>query len=303
MTKLACRLSGLLLLFSTFQTNAQTIDSLRQSIERILSTKNAMVGVSIIGNNGKDTMSINGEMRFPMQSVFKFHIGVVILSEIDQGNFSLDQKIEIKQNELLPGLYSPLRDKYPEGGTLTIAEILEYTVSQSDNVGCDVLLKLLGGPQVVENYFENNNFKDISIKINEEVMQNNWDLQFLNWTTPISASQVLKSFYHNSDKLLSQESHDFIWKLMRETTTGKNRLRGQLPAETVVAHKTGWSGTNKTTGITAAVNDIGIVFLPNGNTFFISVFVTDSKEDAAANERIISDIAKATWDYFLQKTR
>ncbi|MBK8388840.1 MAG: serine hydrolase, partial [Saprospiraceae bacterium] len=77
-----------------------------------------------------------------------------------------------------------MREKYPEGASLTIAEISEYTVSQSDNVGCDVLLCLLGGPSKVEKHFKKNGFKDIAIKINEEVMQNNWDLQFQNWTTP-----------------------------------------------------------------------------------------------------------------------
>ena len=71
----------------------------------------------------------------------------------------------------------------------------------------------------------------------------------------------------------------------------------------MVAHKTGWSGTNKETGITAAVNDIGIVFLPDNNNFFISVFITDSKENAEVNEKIIADISKATWDYFISKAK
>jgi beta-lactamase class A/beta-lactamase class A VEB len=73
-----------------------------------------------------------------------------------------------------------------------------------------------------------------------------------------------------------------------------------VPKGTVVAHKTGWSGTNKD-GVTAAVNDIGIIFLPNGQHFAISVFVTNSKEDIATNERIIADIAKVAWDYFSTK--
>ena len=115
--------------------------------------------------------------------------------------------------------------------------------------------------------------------------------------------KVLKVFYDNNKKLLSQKSYDFIWKVMRETETGQNRLKGQLPENTIVAHKTGSSGVNKQTGVTAAVNDIGVVFLPNGQYFFISIFVTDSKEDAVANEKIIADIAKAAWDYFTTKTK
>lgn len=278
-------------------------NTLRQKIKQIVASKNAVVGVSISNNRGKEILSINGKKHFPLQSVFKFHIALVMLSEIDKGKFTLDQKIEIPKKDLLPGLYSPIRDQYPEGVTLTIAEIMEYTVSASDNVGCDVLLRLLGGAQEVEKYFAKNKFKDISIKINEEVQQGNWDMQFQNWTTPKAANKVLQAFFDNKKNLLSKTSYDFIWKTMRETSTGVNRLKGQLPENTVVAHKTGTSGTNKQTGITAAVNDIGIIFLPNGEHFFISVFVTDSKENADTNEKIIADIGKASWDYFTSKIK
>ena len=258
------------------------------------------MGVAIYGLGNGDTLTLNGNKHYPMQSVFKFHIALAVLSRIDKGGFSFDQKIEIAKKDLLPGLYSPIRDKYPNGATLMVSEIMEYAVSKSDNVGCDVLLRLLGGPAVVDGFFARNNFKDISIKINEEVMQNNWDMQFQNWTTPKTANEVLAAFYHNKKNLLSAKSHGFIWKVMKETETGKEKLKGQLPKGTVVAHKTGWSGVNKE-GITAASNDIGIVFLPNGQHFFISVFVAGSKEDTATNEKIIADIAKAAWDYFAAK--
>jgi beta-lactamase class A len=292
----------ILLIFLLISTRAYTqTETLRQNIEHIISSKKAVVGVAINGSNEKDSLSINDARHYPMQSVFKFHIALTMLSEIDKGNFALGQKIEIKKNRLLPGLWSPIRKKYPEGVTLTIAEILEYTITLSDNVGCDVLLELLGTPQAVEDYFARNNFKNISIKVNEETMQNNWDLQFQNWITPKESNKILQSFYDNKDSLLSQNSYDFVWRMMKAAQTGKKRLKGQLPEGTVVAHKTGWSGAHKTTGTTAAVNNIGIVFLPNGDHFFISVFITESREDFDTNEKIISDIAKATWNYFINR--
>ncbi len=284
------------LFFLTSLGYSQT-DSLRKKIEAIVKSKQADVGIAIYNPKSGDTLTLNGGKHYPMQSVFKFHIALAVLSQVDKGKFSLNQKIKIPKKDLLPDLHSPIRDKYPNGATLTLAEILKYTVSQSDNVGCDVLLRLIGGPPVVEDYFAKNNFKDISIKINEEVMQNNWDLQFQNWTTPKAANQVLATFYTNDKKLLSAKSHDFIWNVMKQTETGKDRLKGRLPAGTIVAHKTGWSGMNKA-GITAATNNVGVVFLPNGQPFYISVFVANSKEDASTNERIIADIAKAAWDYF-----
>lgn len=293
-------LAAMLLLFICCQTLAQTTDSLRNKIQQIISTKNAIVGVSIIGNNGKDSVSLNSEKHYPMQSVFKFHIALAVLAQIDKGKFSLNQNIAIPKKDLLPNLYSPLRGDYPNGAILPISKIIEYTVSASDNVGCEVLLRLIGGPKAVEEYFIKKNIKDVSIKVNEEEQQANWDVQFQNWTTPNAANETLRKFYLNRKKLLSKKSYDFIWKVMRETETGAKRLKGQLPKGTIVAHKTGSSGTNKE-GITAAVNDIGIVFLPDGRYFFISVFVSNSRENGETNEKIIADIAKATWDYFITK--
>lgn len=287
----------LLFLSSSTNTVAQTNTTLQQQVQAIVSGKNALVGVEIVGPDGKAIVSLNSEQHYPMQSVFKFHIALVVLSEIDKGKLALDQPIKIQKEELLPGLYSPLREKYPNGGTLPLSKILSYTVSLSDNVGCDVLLRLVGGPNVVEDYFKKNIGHAISIKLNEEQQQEDWDLQFQNWTTPQAANKTLASFYYNKPQLLSKKSHDFLWQLMRETETGPRRIKGLLPKNTIVAHKTGTSGVNKK-GMMAAVNDIGVVFLPNGKLFFISVFVTNTTENEATNEKIIAAIAKAAWDHF-----
>ena len=81
---------------------------------------------------------------------------------------------------------------------------------------------------------------------------------------------------------------------MIESPTGPKRLKGLLPAGTIVAHKTGTSGTFK--GITAATNDIGIITLPNGRHLAIAVFVSDSPANEATREETIAKIAKAVWD-------
>jgi len=289
----------LFFLIENCQIFAQSTSSLRYKIQQIVSDRNALVGVSIIGNDGKDTISLHGDRRFPMQSVFKFHIALAALSEIDKGKLSLYQKIDISKDKLLPeDFWSPLRDENPNGGSFTIERLIEYSVSHSDNTACDILIRLIGTPKTVEEYFKKNNIQDIQITFNEEEMQAKWENMFQNWTTPKAASETLKMFYKNENNLLSKTSYDFFWKTNKETTTGRNRIKGQLPEGTIVAHKTGWSGTNKETGITAAVNNIGIVFLPNGEYFIISVFVTESKESFDTNEKIIADIAKATYDFY-----
>ena len=116
-----------LLGFITFSLVAQS-NELRRNIAQILDSKNAVVGVSVCGIENNDTLSINGDDHFPMQSVFKFHIALAILHEVDKGKFSLDQKIFIKKSDLLPDTWSPIRGKYPNGNVaLSLSELLQYT--------------------------------------------------------------------------------------------------------------------------------------------------------------------------------
>ncbi|MEM9830851.1 MAG: class A beta-lactamase, subclass A2 [Bacteroidota bacterium] len=290
----------ILLCLLTFNAvRAQSFETLRQRIHHILEDKRATVGVAISGSNPQDTLSINGNKHLPMQSVFKFHLALAVLHQVDQGKFSMDESIAITP-ELIQAyehLWSPLREKYPDGGKVTLAEIIKYTVAWSDNLGCDLLFERIGGPKVVEAYLHQIGVEDIAIVHPEIMMQAQWERQYENWTTANAANQVLRLFYENEDNLLSTESHHFLLDVLKGTTTGKKRIRGLLPKETIVAHKTGSSGKNDQ-GLTGASNDIGIVFLPDNSHFFLSVLVSDSRESDETNERIIAEIAKLTWDYF-----
>lgn len=298
--KKTVQLSVLFLLSINYFVYPQSSNSLQQKLSQIIEGKKATVGIAVQGYNSDDTVSVNGDKKFPLQSVFKFHIALAVLKEVDEGKFGLDQRIKINKEDLEPNLYSPIRDKYPNGVDMKLSEILRYTVAESDNVGCDLLLKLIGGPEVVEKYLRSKNVYDFAIKYNEKTQQSKWEHQFENWTTPKSANFVLKKFFENKDSLLSPRSYDFLLNTMKGTKTGQKSLRGELPPNTVIAHKTGHSGTNNE-GITGAVNDIGIVFLPNGKYFYISVFVSNSKENEETNQRIIADAAKAAWEYFNNK--
>lgn len=288
-----------LFILCTSSLQAQT-NELRQKIEQIITSKKAEVGVSIYGSiENNNILSINGDEHFPMQSVFKLHIALAVLHEVDKGKFSLNKKILIKKSDLLPNTWSPIREKYPNGNvSLPLSDILKYTVAQSDNNGCDILLRLIGGTKMVNNYMHEIGIKDVSIKSTEEQMHKDWDVQFSNWTTPKAATQLLLKFYKG--KILSEKSFHFLWNVMVQTTTGAARIKGRLPEGTIVAHKTGTSDTNKE-GITGAVNDIGIVTLPNGTYFVISVFVSNSKENETENDKVIADITKLAWDYFIKK--
>ena len=275
-------------------------DSLQERIETLLATKKATVGVAIRGIEDGYSLSVNGNARYPMQSVFKFHIALAALHQVDTGKLRLEQKVPVAKADLQPRTWSPIRDKYPKGtDSLTLADVLRYTVADSDNNGCDILLRLIGGPEAVNRYMHELGARDFSIRFNEDEMHQKWKRQFDNWTTPNAAAALLVSF--GKREFLEQGSFDFLQRVMLETSTGAGRIRGRLPAETPVAHKTGTSGVRK--GVTAAVNDIGIVTLPDGRRLAIAVFVSNSREDVAANEAIIADIAKLAWEHFVGEVK
>jgi beta-lactamase class A len=274
---------------------------LNQLITEAISNKKALVGVSIYNFDTQKWYGQNENNHFPLQSVFKFHIALAIFDEIEKGKLNLPQKIYISKKEMQTNLYSPLKDKYPQGNIyLPLHEILKATVSESDNVGCDALLKLLGGPKKINTYLKKIGMKDVQILYNEIHSQKVWERQFSNWTSPASTVELLKAFQNK--EFLTEKSHLEILKMLNETSTGPKRLKGLLPEGTTVAHKTGTSGTNSSTGIMAAVNDIGIVTLPNGDQYAIAVFVSQSKESLETNERIIAEISKIAYDFFKKDT-
>ncbi|MEO0902930.1 MAG: class A beta-lactamase, partial [Bacteroidota bacterium] len=224
-----------------------------------------------------------------------------VLHQIDKGKLSIKDTIKLTPELILEykNLWSPLRKKYPKGGTVQIEELLQYNVAWSDNVACDVLLDLIGGPEAVQDYIHGLGVKDIAIIDKEIVLQSDWSRQYLNWSTTNASNSLLQILFENKS-ILSASSYEFLMSTLKETSTGKGKIRGQLPKEVVVAHKTGSSGKNKD-GLTGATNDIGIVFLPENRYFYISIFVSDSKEDEETNQKIMASIAKLAWDYFQSK--
>lgn len=83
---------------------------LKNKIHEIISAKNATVGISLKGIEDQDTLSINGNKKTPLMSVFKFHIALAVLNQVDKGKLKLDQKFFIKKKSffLTPGARSEI---------------------------------------------------------------------------------------------------------------------------------------------------------------------------------------------------
>jgi beta-lactamase class A len=249
------------------------------------------VAVKIIESN--ETADLHGDEHFPMHSVYKLPISMAVLQRVNRGELKLDQKVKVEPGDFVrKGMYSPVRDKYPNGTELTIAELLRYTICESDGSASDVLMKLIGGPESVMAFLKEIQVPDIEVVNSEKEIGRDWETQYENWATPKGALALLVAL--QSKRGLSAESQALLLKLMTESIPGAKRLKGELPPGTVVAHKTGTGGTRD--GITSANNDIGIITLPDGRHLAVAAFVSDSAADDDTRDAIIGRLAKAAWD-------
>ncbi len=286
----------ILIIFLCSKVVLAQVGSTRTRIAGIIAQAKGHVGVAIMDLENLDTLTFNNNYRYPMQSVYKFPLALAVLSKIDKGILSFNQIIHLTKDELHPNTWSPLRKKYPEGNIdITLRELLKYTVAESDNNGCDILFRIMGGPAKVNQYIKNLGIKGMSIAATEEEMHKEWSVQYKNYSTPFAMVNLLYKF--SRDSILSAPSKKFLWNIMTQNIFGSKRISGQLPAGTIVAQKTGTSDVNN--GIAAATNDAGVVTLPNGRQFAIVAFIADSPDNEITRDKIIADIAKAVWNAYL----
>ncbi|WP_306350641.1 class A beta-lactamase, subclass A2 [Flavobacterium sp. '19STA2R22 D10 B1'] len=288
------------LTFLIFLTSSQIFGQteLRQELENIIATKNATIGISIKNIENKDTLNINGTLNAPLMSIFKFHIALTTLDLVDKGKLSLKQKFFVKKEELHENTWSPIREEYPNGNMyLTLDQLLRYTVSHSDNNGCDILLELIGGTETVQKFINKQGIKDFTIKINEQEMRT-WESFYINTTTPLATTELLEKFYKG--QVLKKKTTKYLYQLMVECSRGITWMKAGLPKETELAHRTGISDRNKN-DLRAAMNNVGIFKLPNGNHIILSIYLKNITEGREDTEKIIADITKATWNYYTKK--
>ncbi|MBS1585600.1 MAG: class A beta-lactamase, subclass A2 [Bacteroidetes bacterium] len=283
-----------LLTFQLFAGPGKT--SLDIAIRKVIDSAHAKVGVAALALDFHDRFFVKGKDHFPMQSVFKFPLALYTLHLVDEGKLSLLKQVHIPLKKLDPDTWSPMLKDFPSGDIdMSLSELLRYAVSKSDNNACDVLFGLTGGTTNVDHYIHTLGIMDIAISATEAEMKKAWHVQYTNWCTPQAMSHLLRLFYE--EKLLKKESNTFLMDLMLKSENSSNRIKGLLPAGTIVAHKTGTSNTNAG-GVTAATNDAGVITLPNGRHLALVVFVSDYKGGVPKGEEIIARISRLIWDYY-----
>jgi beta-lactamase class A len=227
------------ILFS-FSVSAQTV--LQQQIRVIADDAHGRVLVACSLPDSTLSCDLEPHAHPPMQSVFKVPLAVTALHLVEQGKFSLDQPIRfLASDRILPHIYSPLQDKYPEAQVdIPMRELLRLAVYLSDNVAADIALRTIGGPAIVERYMESIGVNGFHLKDGEQGLHRDVAVQYRNWFEPAGAVQLLLRISDSSP--LTREHTQLILEWMRDSPRTPNRIKGALPSGTIVMHKPGTFG-------------------------------------------------------------
>lgn len=272
----------------------QAEEPLEAEILKITEGADARVGVALIVD-WQDTLTVNNDYRYPLMSVMKLHQAIAITSYLEEKGRSLDETISITNRDLKTDTWSPLRDRYPEGNVrMSIRELLCYTLQQSDNNACDILFDRFAAPEYVDSIIRSMGFRDFRIAATEDEMHRDLKKCRENVSSPLSAAELMDRLASGTLPL-GKEYADFIRSTLLECRTGLNRL--PLPLEgsgALIGHKTGTSD-READGRWTGINDVGFVLLPDGRSYTLAVFISDSALGMEENEKLIADISGAVY--------
>jgi beta-lactamase class A len=269
---------------------------------------------------------VNPDERIPLLSVVKLPVAIVVLDGVDQGRWSLSTPITLLPHDMHPrGMFG---DRYPRGGgPVTLYKLLRLMIMFSDNSAADALMRVVGGPSAVTAWLERHDIHDLRVDRTERDLGDDWyglapgvdtlgsaeEIRELRAQVPQavhdSAAQAMlldprdtgtaAACVHLLERLwrrsfLSEAMTDTLTSLLARCRTAPDRLPALLPRGTPVARKTGTGGTSR--GVTVAINDVGVIRLPNGDNVAIAVLIGESRGSVDRTERLIARVARTVFD-------
>jgi beta-lactamase class A len=296
---------------------------LESRLSALAEKADGVVGVAVVDvASGRATASLDADEKVPMASTYKVPIALAVLHRADDGALLLSEKVEIESTDLVEGGMETLLKRWKPGLTVSVKELLDLMVVESDNVATDVLLRRLGGPPAVMARLEELGIAGIDVSRTEkesaadaygvvlpkggvtmkafqklrrsvpaakrEKAREAWEKDARDTATPNGMAHLLARLAKG--ELLKKETTELLLDAMRRCRTGAKRIRALLPKTATVYDKTGTAG--RTT------NDVGLVKLPDGRLLAIAVYVKSSDKPVEARERAIAEIARAAFDAF-----
>ncbi|GGC08461.1 beta-lactamase [Novosphingobium endophyticum] len=256
------------------------------------------IGVAAVDLATGRTIDVLGDQRFPMASTSKIAIAATFMAGVEQGKWSLTSEFPLLIPVRSAPFSTPVAPVRP-GAYMTARDLIEQMITRSNNYATDALLKVVGGPQAVNDWVYNTAGitdwsldRDIATLVRDDgAIDPAQVIDKRDSATPLAMAQMLTGLYNG--KWLKAESRDVILGAMSRCRTGRHRIPAMMPDGVVVSHKTG--SLNNTS------SDVGIVETPDGRAFAVAIYVTGQGSRPNRESRI-AQIARAVYDGYLTES-
>jgi len=237
------------------------------------------LGVAVLAGDG----SIDGQRldeRFPLCSTFKWLAAACVLHRVDAGAESLQRRVRFDRSVLLP--HSPLTAPHAGRDGMTLAQLCEAAITQSDNAAANLLLRSFGGPPALTAFARRLGDRTTRLDRREPDLNEGRPGDPRDTTTPRAMVHALHRALVGD--ALSPASRAQLARWMEACATDGDKLRAALPAGWRLGSKTG-SGGHGTS------NDVGIFWPPSGAPVLVAVYLTGSTASDAERARAIARVA------------
>jgi beta-lactamase class A len=307
---------------------AQTLPvGLQDRIAQVATAEQGKIGLAAIDLDSGAMLSVNGDARFPMASAVKVAIAATFLDGVDRGRWKLTTMYTLDEGDRVRS--DGITDTLPHPGVaLSGANLVELSLTVSDNTATDMLLKAVGGPAAVTRWLVSKGIAgqrvdrsiarlliDISGHTPDPKLADGpalatfmpvepWKSDDEKWpvnagfdadprdsSTPAAMAQLLARLQRG--ELLKAPTTRFLFEVLARCKTGGKRVKALLPPGTPWAHKTGT--------LPGISNDVGVLTLPNGHRVALAM-LSYGEADPAKRDARIAEIGRIVFDGFsLQK--
>jgi len=267
---------------------------LSATLKKLCDTSGGKVSVAVVHVETGKSAAVEEANELPLFSVFKLPLAVAILKKVEEGSLSLEQKVHVSSEDVVRGSRGNTQ-RWQKPIDLTIKQLLELSIIESDNTSTEKLLVLAGGPDAVTDRMRSFQLQQINIRttIKDYIARRS----VMNTGSAIGIVNLLLRL--QLGELLQPAQTELLIGMMERAKTGLNRLRGNLPTGTKVADKTGSGDPNPKTTFASSTNDVGLITLPNGRGHLaMAVLLRDSTLPDAQQEKLIADLARAAFDAY-----
>lgn len=225
------------------------------------------------------TVAHRADERFPLCSTFKTLAAAAVLRDLDRDGEVLGRLVRYTEADLVTA--SDVTRAHLATG-MTVAELCDAAICDSDNTAGNLLLRELGGPAGVTRFCRSLGDRTTRLDRWEPELNSAEPWRRRDTTTPYALSRTYAGLVLGDALNPGDRERLTGWLLNCRTST--TRFRTGLPGEWTIADKTGG-------GSYGTCNDAGVAWTAEGEPVVVTVLTTKPQQAAVGDHPLVAKTA------------